>query len=322
MSTLSPTVPAIAIRRPLPVRAPSFAGLVRGEIFKIARQRTTWITLILLAGLSALPWVALPLLAHARADIQNAPLPFLYRQMSGALSTFRVFAGFAVIILTARIVGLDYQQGTVRIVLARGVERLQFLGAKLAAIGLIIAALLIGALTLNLVLMVGVVGPVMGLGPALTDLTGYFWHGAGIYALTVLISMAATALMAVAVTVIGRSLNFGLAAGMSFFPADNIGVLVCAILANITQSTFWVNLTGYFLGPNLNIMPQLWVPPIQVTEILKNGQAVQQVREVFSFGNGPLMVVDVTHTIVVTAIWALAFAVTALVLTQRRDVLE
>ncbi len=73
----------------------------------------------------------------------------------------------------------------------------------------------------------------------------------------------------------------------------------------LTQNDFWSNVTAYFLGPNLNIMPTALTAPI-----------------VLQIGITPLVNVDGRHTLLVALVYALIFAVVALVLTWRRDVKE
>ena len=46
----------------------------------------------------------------------------------------RVFTSFFLLILTARVVGLEYQLGNIRVLLACGIGRLQLLFAKLLAV--------------------------------------------------------------------------------------------------------------------------------------------------------------------------------------------
>jgi zinc transporter ZupT len=119
--------------------------------------------------------------------------------------------------------------------------------------------------------------------------------------------MGVTILLAAAVSVLGRSLSFGLTVAVAWFPADNLGTVIMLLANRLTHNDFWLNITGYFLGPNLNVMP---------TVVIADPKAS------FALGAPPLVQVDGTHTLLVTLVYALIFAVVAAVLTWRRDVKE
>jgi len=121
---------------------PSFFGMVRGEFFKIRRQWTNLIMLVLLLGVIVLPFIIEMTAPNVKTNIQTNPLHFFYNTLSVGLSILRVFTGIFLLILTARTVGLEYQLGTIRVLLSRGVGRLQLLFAKLFTVALIALILL------------------------------------------------------------------------------------------------------------------------------------------------------------------------------------
>jgi ABC-2 type transport system permease protein len=289
---------------------PSFLGLVRGEFFKISRQRLTWFMLLVLAGIICFPYV----IGLGRGDLQDyirqAPLAVIYRDMAQGLFVLRIFSGAFLVLLTARLIGMEYSSGTIRVLLARGVGRMQLLGAKLLTISLVALAIFVLASLLNVVLTLLSLQVVVGNLDSLKSLQGTFWSDAALYGLTVLISMGVTILMAAAATVVARSLAGGLSVGLAWFPADNIGLIFFFLAFRLTQSTFWTLATGDLLGTNLNVMAG-WLLPARA------GAA----RE-FSAFNGPLVPVDGGHTLLVTAIYAVAFVVVAFGLTGWRDVSE
>ena len=121
---------------------PSFIGLVGGELFKITRMLSTWITFILLLCFVAAPNILLYLISAPFTDnfkLGNDPkaLGALYDVLQLDFLMVRVFIGFFLIILTANVIGREYQHGTIRILLARGVGRLQLFLAKLSAVVLV-----------------------------------------------------------------------------------------------------------------------------------------------------------------------------------------
>ncbi|HVB21046.1 MAG TPA: hypothetical protein VNG51_03760 [Ktedonobacteraceae bacterium] len=284
---------------------PSFFGLVRGELFKIRKQWTTWIMLGLLVCVMALPNLVLMSVSNLKTRITTLPLDVLYRITGIDLPLMRIFLGFFLLILTARVFGLEYQLGTIRIILGRGVGRLQLLSAKLLAVVLVALAVFVGAIIYEGIWSVIVFLVLAGNLNVLNAATSTFWSDTGMLAVTVLISMGATILLAMAVTTIGRSLSFGLSFALSWFAVDNFGVIIMGLAFRLTGNDFWQNVTAYFLGPNLNVMQEVVVG--------SHPSAV---------GIPPSVPVDGTHTLVVTLVYSLIFAVTAIVLTWRRDVKE
>jgi ABC-2 type transport system permease protein len=313
MSTTMTTTPTSAAEyKRLHEARPSFFGLVRGEFFKVMRLWTTWILLVMLVGVIVLPYIIETLRPRLQADITSAPLTFFYDQLGIGLSVVRVFTGFFLLIITARLIGQEYQLGTIRVLLSRGVGRLQLLFAKLLTMAIIGVILLIVGIALNYLLTLLLVVGVSGNLNAYSALTSQFWSDAGLYVLYVLLNMGVTILLAAAAAVLGRASVFGISAALAFFPLDNIGIVIMLLAYRVTQNDFWLNITAYFLGPNLNQMPQ----------VLTNNRAL-------SIGAGPLyeggthgIQVDGTHTLVVAVVYAVIFAAAALWLTWKRDVQE
>lgn len=312
-TTMTTTTPAPAVDyQRLRESKPSFFGLVRGEFFKIIRQRTTWILLVLLTGVIVLPYIIETARPRLEADITSAPLTFFYDQLGIGLSVVRVFTGFFLLIMTARLIGQEYQLGTIRVLLSRGVGRLQLLSAKLLTMAIIGVILLIFGIALNYLLTMALVAGVAHNLNAYSALTSQYWSDAGVYVLYVLLNMGVSILLATAAAVIGRASVFGISAALAFFPLDNFGTVIMLLANRVTGSDFWLNMTAYFLGPNLNQMPVALI-----------GSRVQ------SIGFGPLYAggthgiqVDGTHTLVVAAVYAVIFAAVAIWLTWKRDVQE
>src|SRR5262249_37560536 len=120
-------------------RRPSFWGMLRGEIFKVSRQRATWAMAAVLLAILVFPYFVLITLQNPnlRTQAQQAPLQFLYSLMGNNLLVLRVFSGPFLIIVTARLIGMEYSGGTIRVLLARGVGRLQLIAVKLLTAGLV-----------------------------------------------------------------------------------------------------------------------------------------------------------------------------------------
>jgi ABC-2 type transport system permease protein len=295
---------------------PRFFGTVRGEFFKIGRQWTNWIMLVLLLGVIVLPYIIEMTAPNVKTNIQTNPLHFFYNVLSTGLSILRVFSGIFLLILTARTVGLEYQLGTIRVLLSRGVGRLQLLFAKLLAVVVIALGILVFGLLLNYLLTVILVAGVTGNLNAFSAFNSAFWSDAQVYVLSILMNMGVTILLATAVAVVGRSVTFGLSAALVFFPIDNIAAVVMTLAFRITHNDFWLSATAYFLGPNLNIM----APALTSNRVESIGSTPLYFVEQAGQAHGIL--VDGTHTLVVALVYAVIFAVTAIVLTWKRDVKE
>ena len=92
-------------------------------------------------------------------------------------------------------------------------------------------------------------------------------------------------------------------------PIDNIGAPVMNVLAQITHSDFWLNITAYFLGPLLNRLPGMLLPA--------------EARSGFeAFGSEPLVAVSGSQALWVIGAYSFVFVVVALVSTWKRDVKE
>ena len=295
---------------------PRFFGTVRGKFFKMARQWTNWIMLVLLLGVIVLPFIIEMTAPNAKTNIQANPLHFYYNLLSITLSILRVFTGIFLLILTARAIGLEYQLGTIRVLLSRGVGRLQLLFAKLLAVALIALGLLVLGLFFNYLFTVILVVGLTGNLDSFNALNSVFWSDARIYVLSIMLNMGVTILLATAAAVVGRSVAFGLSAALLFFPIDNIATIIMTLAYRITQNDFWLSTTAYFLGPNLNAMGS----------VLTNGRA-ESIGSTPLYGVDPSGVahgiqVDGTHTVVVALVYAAIFAIMAIVLTWKRDVKE
>jgi ABC-type transport system involved in multi-copper enzyme maturation permease subunit len=283
---------------------------VRGELRKVAHMRITWALVALFTLFTGGSQLLLASGPNTGVQLQNDPLGAFYNVMEGDLSLVRGFGGIVLLILTAHVVGLEYQQGTIRILLGRGVGRLQLLGAKVLALTLVALGVLALGLVIESVFTLGIVSALAGGHQPWEALDGQYWANTGFYLLCVLISMAATLLLGVAASVVGRSLAFGLAVGLSWFAADNLAALPLTVLARFTHSDVWLSVSGFLLGPLLNRLPN------------ELGLSYGASRPVDGFGIMPLVHVGGAQALLTIAVYAVVFTVAAVVLTWRRDVLE
>jgi ABC-2 type transport system permease protein len=240
---------------------PSFLGLVRGELLKVARQRSFSIMLACLAGLVCLPYLIdwaspnnLSLASPERA------LEITYNRMQAYLLILRFFAPIIVIVTTARLFGMEYSGGTIRVVLARGVGRLQLLAAQLLASLLVMLGVLATGLALNAVLWPITQVHANGNLNVLHVLDGGFWSDTALDVGTVAIGLAVAVLLAMMLAVVGRSVAVGVGGGLAWFLGDNMSVIFFYLASVLTHSTSWLVATGDLLVPNLNAMPSALLP--------------------------------------------------------------
>lgn len=289
---------------------PQFLGMLRGEIFKLVRQRFNWITTLGFAGAASIYYLFLLGNKQVKADLQQAPYESFYHIMAREGAIIRVFIGIVLMIATAMLIGFEYQHGTIRVLLSRGVDRVKLLLAKLLTLSLFGLALLALAAALNALWATLAQFVIVGNLDAYKALNGTFWANAWSYVLTILISMGATILLAAALTVAGRSVAFGLSFAILWFFAENVGAGIMILVYSFTNNDFWLKITGYSLSLNLNILPTLMAAHHE------GGSPVETI------GSSPQVSYDLTHTLLTVLIYSVVFATVAMILTWRRDVKE
>jgi ABC-2 type transport system permease protein len=289
------------------IRRPSFFGAVRGEALKVSRQLSFWLMLAGSIVLLAIITLAISSASNIQDQLKTNPTAFAYGARDVFGTVFQIGSGIFLLIVGSRLFAMEYSAGTIRIIYARGTGRLSLLLAKmfiLAAIGVVLLAgysvIAAGTLALLVNAWSGSIAP-------LQNLPSQFWQDLEMWALVQGMSMGIVILMAAAAAGIGRSLAFAMAASLAFFPVDNFTVILEALGSRITRQDHpWLNISQYQLGPNLNTVLNLIEPG-------------HHARAAFAT---PLLPVDATHALLVIGIFALGFAVIAVVRTVRPDVLE
>lgn len=287
---------------------PSFFGLMRGEWIKVSRQWSFWIMIGLMITGYILFTVILTTGGHVPERMRADPQATLYTFSQSTFFLLRVFWGMMMIILTARLIGMEYSSGTIRVLLARGVGRLQLLAAKLSVITLI--ALIGGALLVTFSFLITALAVRINVGnlDVLNTADAVFWQNTRAYIGSVLVSLGVSILMAAAVTTLTRSLAAGLSIAIAWFPVDNFSILLLILGDRLTGWDFWSLLSGDFLGLNLNQMPAVVLTDPRFS----------------AFGSFlvPMTPVTGAHTMLVAGIYAAVFIVVMIALTVIPDVKE
>ena len=305
MSTRTVMTSVRAARNPMHRETPSFLGIMRGEFFKIGHQWATWVMAFLFFCVNLLPYILTFTSTHPASSLQNTPLTFYYNHFEGGLAIIRSFGGIFLIVLMATSIGQEYQLGTIRILLARGVARLQLLTAKVLTVVIIALLILLGGLLINAIATCLTALALVGNLDSLKVLTTTFWSNIWVYILTILVSMGASILMATAAAVCLYSSARASKSSLSKATDRNIGTTFLLLAMRLTHQDFWLNITGYLLGPTLNKMPDVVTPTGALT-----------------IGIQPFVTVTGTQTLVVALVYSVVFAIIAIVLTWRRDVKE
>jgi ABC-2 type transport system permease protein len=287
VSSSSPFAPITSV-------SPSFPGLVRSALLKICYLRMTWVMLaiclaVTLLSLIVQPSKSLPALEH------------LYFTTSSPWIITRTFSGIFLMVITSYLIGIEYQRGTIRIILSRGVGRTQLLLSQLTAVLIVMLLLFLGWSIVNILSTFLIAQSVDVLKVANTE----FWREMGLYLLTVLMNMFVTILMAAAMAAVGRSLTFGMTAALSWFAADNMIGFALQNVAIVTHNDFLSKLTGYLLGPILNVLPT----KIGLSQIPQQGNLVD-------------LDIGGTHALLVALVYAVIFLTVSLVVTWKKDIKE
>jgi ABC-2 type transport system permease protein len=299
ITTSRPAVPSKAAR-------PSFLGAVRGEVLKLSRQRALW--LMLLGGALLFGFVSAAIFStdNIRTGLKGAPLVTFYNFLDIFGSLFNTGSGIILLITASRLFGMEYTSGTIRILLARGTGRLQLYFAKLVALALLGVLLLAGFAAVAFGMVYAFALSVTGSFTSLTTLPAVAYTDLEMTVLVAVISVGVTILLGSAAAILGRSLSFGIAAAMAFFPADNFGTLILGLMTRITHIDAWNKATAYLLGPNLNLLAAKLEP----------GRVV---RPAFATPN---VAVSSEHVWAVVGVYAAIFLLGSIILLLRRDVLE
>ena len=305
MSTVAePSAVLSALARPRP--RPSFAGAVRSELLKIRGQALTWILIAALVAVSAVTLGSVVSGDQVRNLLAHDPRSFYFNYLQAILTLFNTMSGVLLLIVSSRLVSLEYSGGTIRTVLARGTGRLHLLGAQLVALaisGLVVLAAFIAVCAATLY---AVVVAWQGSFTPITSLPQVAWTDTWINLLVALVSMAFCILLGTTAAVVGRSVAFGVGAALAFFPADNFGTVVMALANRLTNQDVWLQVNQYFLGPTLN-------------QLAASIQTDHAVRAAFAT---PLVKVDAAHCWIVIGVYSFVFLAASVVLTWRRDVLH
>ena len=286
---------------------PSFIGGVRGEVMKLSRQLSFW--LVLAGGALLLGVVVLAVSGgvNFKDQLVHDPTAWSYNQLVVFGTVFQIGSGIYLLLFGARLLGMEYSSGTIRVIYSRGFGRLRLLLAKVFTLSVVGVGLFAGYVVVVGAILALMIGAMTGSLDSVRAISHGFWADLGRWSLVQGISMAMAILIAAAAAAIGRSLAFAMAAALAFYPVDNFLNILEALAFRATgHDQPWTAISQFQLSTNLNI----------VLNLLEPGH---QSRPVFA---APLAPVDATHALVVIGVYALLFAAIAVSRTVLPDVLE
>ncbi len=300
---------------------PNFVSMVRAELFKLSRQRGVWITAIVVAALFILASLvyyfevkfAAQQFSNLPSQVHVAPLSYsLMTQFLNSNTGVRGMIGVFVAVATVFSIAQEYQQGTIRIMLARGVGRLRLLGAKLTAVGLVSLGLLVVLLVLALVMANIDINWALGSNTNLITIPNYFWPDTFGYVVAIVVSMFTTLLLAALFSVLGRNMAFGLSFSLAYFFVEGIASGVLQIIGVATNDRIWGDIPKYFVGATITNLPVAVLPDrgINFFDALSRGLS--------ALGQKP----DPTQVVGTLVAYIVVFGGISGFLTVKRDVLQ
>jgi ABC-2 type transport system permease protein len=283
---------------------PSFGGALLGELLKVRRQRSTLVALAIATVLFVVMMAAVAATPGEAQSLEANPIKFWRQTLDIFQFLFDTGAGIFILLLGARLVAMEYDSGTIHVLLGRGAGRLRLLFAQMAALALVAAILLLGYLVLataSMALLINSFGDLR----LIRDLPGTAWTELSVTVLAMVVSMLICILLGVSAAVIGRSMAFGIGAAMAVFPADNFGTIILGLISRATHQQWIGEVTGYLLGPNLNVFA-----------------GTLEHRKTNAPFASPLVTVSAEHVIAVVAAYGVVLLAASIWLTWRRDVLN
>lgn len=286
------------------VWSPSFRGALAGELLKIRRQRSTLLALVVATVLFVVMMAAVAATPGEAQSLESNPLKFWRQTLDIFQFLFDTGAGIFMLVLSARLVAMEYDSGTIRVLLGRGAGRLRLLFAKIAALALVAMIMLAGFLVLATASMAVLINSFGDL-RLIRDLPGTAWTELEVTVLAMVVSMVICILLGVSAAVIGRSMAFGIGVAMAVFPADNFGTIILGLVSGATRQHWIGDATRYLLGPNLNVLA-----------------GTLEHRKTNAPFSAPLVAVTAEHVVVVVAVYGMLLLAASVWLTWRRDVLN
>lgn len=286
---------------------PSFGGAVRGEMLKLRRQRPTLVMTALGVVFLALIMLVFATNPTLQVQLDQHPISGFYLILGPLQIFFMLGAGVAILLTASRLLGMEYELGTIRVLLGRGTGRWQLFFAKLAAVAVYALLLLLSFALLSAVGTLVVVQHQTGSVALLQQLPAVAWANVGLVLIASAISELSCIFLALAMAALLRSVTAGMLLAVLFFPIDNVLAVVLPQMQHVTGSALWADATAFLYGPSLNRLP-----------------ALLQLHRPRPPGGLPIPAVQTSlpETLAAAGAWWLLLLVLSLLSLGRRDVLS
>jgi ABC-type transport system involved in multi-copper enzyme maturation permease subunit len=216
------------------------------ELFKLVKRPMTWVLLLLLCGGTGLTdLIVLHNLGGLTGDVYASTLSTLTLPgiIPNTLRGLSIFASMMAAILAASAIGNEYSWGTLRPMLATGMPRARFLGAKFLALSCVALAFIVIPLLCGSLIAVPVA--LAHHLPIMTGAVDAAWVGA-------LAAMLARALLTVLVPMtiayliglIGRSQAVGVGAALGWMVGEQLVSLLLSTMGRSWARTLDAQLPG------------------------------------------------------------------------------
>lgn len=296
--------------------------LTTNELVKVTRRRVVWGLLSLNLFFVLAAWLVQVyygirspdgfqpghLLGGAHGLIDAVGQPMTLGRRSGE---------FIAAALGGLFVGGEFSTGAIRLVLSRGVHRLTYLAAKLAALAVTCAVLVLAGILLSalLSLFLPLVSPSAPTWSELTFRT--LGQLAGLYVGT-LANYLLCLLLGAGLALLARSAAFGIAASFAWLIGSDIAAQILPVVGRSVHSTVGLGIVRMMFTPNVNALYAATLPPyLRATlDKLDGVIACNPMPASTCTDVGP------GHALAVTLLWMLCLCFVAAVLFVRRDVTE
>ncbi|GCF11957.1 ABC transporter permease [Dictyobacter arantiisoli] len=214
-----------------------------GELYKIRRRAMSKI-------LSTIAIAIILLVLFSTFSTSSHTLP---TALSTALATINFMGPILFIILAGSVVGGEYSEGTIRLMLTRGPTRLQYLCAKLGAI-LICIVLTVVTLILLAIIVWMLLSLPAGIYRDASVLSNYWPLRMGLYLLVTILNLFIYSVLAACLATWGKASGVGITGILIWWFLENILSSVINLIGNSIHNafgTFVSKLPDYFIGNNL-----------------------------------------------------------------------